>query len=354
MSISLVTGINKLGYGTVGFNILKELFAKTKVSLFPIGNMIDSDLMIPEVKSAISNAQMYNPNDPCVRIWHQHDLAMFVGKNKHIGFPIFELDTFTDIEHHHLNSCDGLFVCSQWAKSVCEKNNIEIPISVIPLGVDRNVFHERDGYTGSDKKTIFLNCGKWETRKGHDILIKAWNRAFKPSDDVMLLMCNSNPFLTNEQTEKWRSIYRNPQIRFINRLQSSEDVARMMQMTDCGVFPSRAEGWNLEALEMLSCGKQLIITNYSAHTEFCSSDNSLLVDIDSLEPAEDGIWFNKQGNWATIGESQINQLAEHMRHVHDLKQSGNLKVNNAGIETAKKFSWSNTANLIIGDMNVIS
>ena len=64
-----------------------------------------------------------------------------------------------------------------------------------------------------------------------------------------------------------------------------------MSKVDVGIFPSRAEGWNLEILELMSCGKHIITTNYSAHTEFCNKENALLVDIDELETAYDGKWF---------------------------------------------------------------
>ena len=81
-------------------------------------------------------------------------------------------------------------------------------------------------------------------------------------------------------------------IRILPRLNTHEDVAVIMSQADVGVFPSRAEGWNLEALEMLSMGKHLIITDYSAHTEFCNKDNSRLIQIDEMEDAHDGIWFH--------------------------------------------------------------
>ena len=56
-----------------------------------------------------------------------------------------------------------------------------------------------------------------------------------------------------------------------------------MAKTDCGVFPARAEGWNLELLEMMSCNKPVIATNYSAHTEFCDDKNCMLIDIEDME-----------------------------------------------------------------------
>ena len=121
-----------------------------------------------------------------------------------------------------------------------------------------------------------------------------------------------------------------------------------MKQTDCGVFPARAEGWNLELLEMMCCGKHVITTNYSAHKEFCNNDNAHLVNITRNEPAYDGIWFHgKNGNWANIGPSQVDEIVHYMRKIHDLKQSGLLAKNISGINTANKFSWNNTANTVL-------
>lgn len=349
--INLITPVNTLGYGYTGYNVTKSLSKTVDVALFPIGDKIDNSLVSPEIQQSLKNAVFFDPNGDCVRIWHQHDMAQFVGRGKHVGFPIFELDKFTDIEKHHLNSCDELFLPSKWAVEMCNNNGITPKSTVVPLGVDRSVFYPTKVNPG---RTVFLNCGKWEVRKGHDVLIKAFKKAFNDKDDVLLLMCNSNPFLSKEQTDNWEKLYKHPKIRLLPRLQTSQEVATMMNRADCGVFPSRAEGWNLEALEMLSCGKQLIITNYSAHKEFCSSSNSMLVDINGTEPAKDGIWFHGQGNWASIGERQIEQLASYMREVHLLKQGGRLELNDEGIATAKKFTWDNTAAKIIGGLHVES
>ena len=115
-----------------------------------------------------------------------------------------------------------------------------------------------------------------------------------------------------------------------------------MAQCDCGVFPARAEGWNLELLEMMSCGKQVIAKNYSAHSEFCNEKNCNLIEIDELEDAYDGKWFRGQGEWANLGEPQIEQLISHMQTVHSTKS-----LNTEGIKTATRFSWENTAKEII-------
>ena len=94
---------------------------------------------------------------------------------------------------------------------------------------------------------------------------------------------------------------------------------------------------------MLSCGKYVIATNYSAHTEFLTKENAALLPINGIEPAYDGIWFHEQGNWAKIDENTKYKLIDAMRNFHQTKQMGHLTLNDAGIETARKFTWENTA-----------
>ena len=137
----------------------------------------------------------------------------------------------------------------------------------------------------------------------------------------------------------------------IPRQQSQKDVYNIMRETDCGVFPARAEGWNLELLEMMACGKHVIATNYSAHTEFCYEKNCLLVETKEKEEAFDGKWFKGQGSWAKISESEIESISKHMQLIHKSKQNNTLGVNQAGLNTAKKYSWKNTSQEIINALS---
>jgi len=166
-------------------------------------------------------------------------------------------------------------------------------------------------------------------------------------------MCD-NPFLSAEESKKWADLYKRSRlgdkIRLIPRQQSQKDVYNIMKQTDCGVFPSRAEGWNLELLEMMSCGKHVIATDYSAHTEFCNEENCRLINIDKLESAYDGKWFFNQGQWGSLGDKQRASIVKNFQGVHELKKGGGLGVNTAGIETARKYSWENTANRVIGSL----
>ena len=357
MNISIVAPINDLSYGICSLHIVDELIKLGhEVSLFPIGKPSCHARHADNIKLAIKNADYFSVNAPCIRLWHQFDMSMFVGKGLHVGFPIFELDTFTDKEWHHLNSCDELFVCSNWAKDIIVKNSKSVgnypQTSIVPLGVDTSVFTPK---LSKRKPTIFLNVGKWEIRKGHDVLVDIFNMAFNEDDNVELWMMCDNIFLSPEEQQIWHNKYKHrrlgSKIRFIPRVETDEQVAEIMQQADCGVFPSRAEGWNLEALEMLACGKDVIATDYSAHTQFLTKANSLLVPITELEPAYDGKWFFKQGNWAKLTNENLQLFAKYMVQVHEEKQEYGIQPNVRGIETANTFTWENTANTIVSHLS---
>ena len=348
MNLNLIAPINQLGYGIAGVNTLKALQSEgVNVALFPIGQpQVVTQEDADAVKRGMEAAKLFDVNAHCIKMWHQHDMAQFVGRGKHIGFPIFELDTFNDLEKHHLSSCEHLFVCSEWAKQVCLNNLYfgEHRVHVVPLGVDMNIF--KSAPRRVDDKTIFFNCGKWEVRKGHDILMEAFRKVCEKVDNVELWMMCSNPFNSPEEENRWVQSYNHPQVKLIPRMETQQEVYNIITQVDCGVFPSRGEGWNLELLEMMAVGKHVIATDYSAHTEFCTEENCGLIPINTTEPAFDGKWFFGQGNWAEINTLEINTLAHKMLETHYLLRSEDCR-NEAGIETARRFSWQNTAREII-------
>jgi glycosyltransferase involved in cell wall biosynthesis len=235
---------------------------------------------------------------------------------------------------------------SEWAKQILLQNNIQTPIEVVPQGVDTLIF---DAVVPEDKQKdqyIFINIGKWEKRKGHDVLVEIFNKAFEENDNVELWMVNHNPFLSKDQLSKWYQLYADSKlknkIRIFPRIPTQKHLSKIMAHSDCGIFPSRGEGWNNEAIEMMAMNKPIIITDYSAHTQYCNRDNSLLIDIKNTEPAKDDIWFNGSGNWASIEDNQIDQAVEHMRNVY----SNRITTNENGLKTAQNLSWNKTTESI--------
>jgi hypothetical protein len=156
-------------------------------------------------------------------------------------------------------------------------------------------------------------------------------------------MITHNPFLNDQQEGEWLSIVQKSKlkdkIKVFPRLSSQQDLAQAISYSDCGIYVSRAEGWNLELLETMSMNKPVIATNYSAHTEFCNNSNAHLVSIEETEKAIDNKWFHGEGNWAKIGSKQKEQIIHYMRDIY----TNNISTNLSGVETGRKFTWKNSA-----------
>jgi len=347
--INLFCPINGTGYGITSFNITKALHSiGLDLTLFPIGDQIgvnsDNDLKL--IQSLIAKNSAFPYNAPCIKIWHQYDLASRIGNGHYYVFPFFEIDTLQKKEIHNINYADYIFVASHWAKTVLEDNGIVKPIYVAPLGVDTDIFKEPNRIRMEYDNYVFFHVGKWEHRKAHDILLQAFDRAFTQNDNVELRLLPYNPFLSEEETNYWFDLVDKcklkNKIRIFGRLKTQYELAEFMFYGDCGVFVSRAEGWNNEIIESMAMNKPVIVTNYSAHTEYCNTNNAYLVNVQSTEPANDGKWFNGEGNWAKLAENELEQTVNHMRFVY----KNHIDSNPPGVETARKYSWNNTANII--------
>jgi glycosyltransferase involved in cell wall biosynthesis len=347
--ININCPIGSTGYGITSLNIVKSLNKKNiEISLFPIGNSFE--LNFPDEKNLIqqlhSRTAHFDYSAPCLKIWHQHDLALKIGNGKYYVFPFFELDILSEREKHHLNFADYIFVASNWAKQILLKNNIVKPVYVAPLGVDTTIFNTTQINHTQKDNYVFCHIGKWEKRKGQDFLIQAFDKAFDINDNVELRLVPYNPFLKQEQLNEWYNLVNNAKlkdkIKIYNRLPTQLNLAQFISEADCCIFPSRAEGWNNEIPECMALNKPIIATNYSAHTEYCDNSNCYLIDIDELEPAYDGRWFFGEGNWAKLAEKQLEQTIEYMKTVYN----SNITTNIEGVNTAQKYSWEATAQII--------
>jgi glycosyltransferase involved in cell wall biosynthesis len=353
-SFNFIAPFCRTGYGVAGANLLKSLLdLRVDVAFFPLGLVDQTIAEVPGLVTSLARQDNFSVGAPSVRLSQQFDLAMHVGTGPRIGFPIFELDRFTPRELHHLRAQDRLLVCSAWARDAMRANGVHaVPIDVVPLGVDRTIFHEHVLPATSRKETVFVQVGKLEPRKGQLDFLRAFEAAFTPSDKVRMVLVCHNPFVDPARMAAALAPFRtSPMARNIDivttPLATHHDVARLIQSADCGVYCSRAEGWNLELLETLSMGKTVIATNYSAHTEFLSPSNAKLVEIDALEVAG-------AGHWAAFGARQHEAFVTHLRAVHSARLSGPLPLNAAGIATAKRYSWEHSARALLSAIRTSS
>jgi len=353
---SFIAPHSRTGYGITGANLLRALQARgVPVAFFPLGGVDPSLTDNPDLEQALRAQEQFPVHAPSVRLSQQFDLAMHAGRGPRLAFTIFETATFSARDLHHLRMQDALAVCSPWARDVCRANGLtDLPIHIVPLGVDTAVYHPKvvPARRWPDE-TVFLQVGKLETRKGQRELLRAFEAAFSPSDPVRLVLACHNAFMRRDQFDALLGPFRtSPMARRITlvttELPASADVAALMAAADCGVFPVRAEGWNLEAVEMMAMGKAIIASQATAHTAYMTQENTRLVIMGPPESAAAG---GMLGTWPSWTDAQHEQLVEHMRAVHRDRQSGALGVNTGGLATAAAHSWDASADALLQAIN---
>jgi hypothetical protein len=342
MNINLTCVINETSYGLVSSYILSGLMKRSKnVSLFPIYRVSPAyNKFIEHINKGIENARLFDHNAVSLRIFPQYEMGQHVGKKK-IGFPIFELDSLSDIEVHNLKYLDKIIVATKWAKNVIQKY-MTVPVGLVPLAYDSDYFY----HTKENRKDgpfIFTLVGKFENRKNQKQTIEAFNKAFTGKDDVELhLLCmhvDKNiekiygeriiPYIKNCPISYKIKLY---PLQFISPI----ELNKIYNLTDCFILPSHGEGWGLPLMEALACGCHCITTNITGQTEYIDNTIALLLEPIGRECAYDGIYYRENLDWPTFNTDQI---VEYMRYAYNNFKG---KVNNGGIEKVKTFTWENT------------
>lgn len=208
----------------------------------------------------------------------------------------------------------------------------------------------------SRKFTFFYN-GDWSYRKGLDILIPAYCKAFLPTDNVRLLLlthyqgCNDSHSKKKIQDEfqeilQKNSIFNHPEIKFISKFIPDPLMPNLYNCSDVFVFPSRGEAWGLPAIQSMSCEKPVITTNWGGQTDYCLPTLSYLIDVENFDIIDDKtilvVDFYKDQLFAFPSEKHLTELMRHcQQHPDEVKLKG--KISRQFIEN--NYTWDHAGKI---------
>lgn len=337
MRINIQCPINGLSYGIVSTNILDQFTKLGQDYRIKPMSEFDTNEYSRFVSKCFNIEEDVDLYAPSLRIFHEHALFDHIGKGPRIGFPIFEKDILSPLDAWNIRHQDKVLVCSKWAQEVV--NQVNSNTHICPLGVDEDFLNNEYNPTG---KVIFYTQGKREKRKGHDYLHKLFNKAFPAEQDIELWMFTQNIFDQPDVTRKFQAEYKQElghRVKFFPWLPKSE-MLKWLAKADYGIFPYRAEGWNMPLLEAMAMGKTVLGTNYSGPTEYLPEDQSF--EVKSFIEAFDHPWFTGGFVWAKIEDSE-DEIIDKMRQMYKSEK----KINTANQEIAKTFTWERTAKEVI-------
>lgn len=160
-------------------------------------------------------------------------------------------------------------------------------IRIVPHGIDPTVFRP----TGprrtlvTEKKFRFLFVGGVSLRKGTDILLEAYRRAFTAADDVCLVLKDHSGDLfyrensARDRIRQLRADPTSPEILHLDEFLPERDLAALYRSCDVAVFPYRAEGFCVPILEAMACGVPAIVPEFGACLDYCSAETSYLMKV---------------------------------------------------------------------------
>lgn len=255
---------------------------------------------------------------------------------------------------------DWVATGSSWCTQVLKDRGLE-RVSTVFQGVDQRVFHPRedDREFFTDRFVVFSG-GKIELRKGQDIVIRAYKVLQDRHEDVMLLNAWYNPWPFSVETMRSSKLIRFnlPDASYLECIgalladngidlkrvltlppQPNALMARAYANTDVGLFPNRCEGGtNLVLMEYMACGKPVIASNVTGHSDVVHRDNALLIEAGGITEVR-----NKVGepiaNWPEPDlEQTIAQLEYAYQHRDELRARGKRAAHDLA-----PWTWGRTA-----------
>jgi glycosyltransferase involved in cell wall biosynthesis len=264
-----------------------------------------------------------------------------------IGFTMLEVDRLPADWVRQANLMDEVWTPTKWGAEVFRASGVRRPVHSVPLGVDLTAFRPGPPREQLAERTVFLSVFEWGTRKGWDVLLRAYRAAFAPGDDVLLLLKVDNRTPAINPLRAMREVLPSPAPPvgvIYNRPLSAAQMTELYRSADCFVLPSHGEGWCMPALEAMACGTPALVTDWGGPTAFVREESGYPLAIRGLTaaPFEEPLYAGAR--WA---EPDGDHLVELLRQVHANRTEARAK-GAAAAAAARRWGWETAAAAIAG------
>ena len=355
MKLLVNAPINALSFGNVSVNILRELFKKNiDLIFFPIGDKAEMEAydkiepdFVKYLQAATNDRYSKISKDiPSLKLWHIFGSETRYSKNQSL-FTFHEVSEVTNIEKNLLSLQDRIFVSSNYTKNIFNLNGLD-NVTHVPLGFDNDFQITNKTYL--QDKIHFGILGKFENRKNTARIIKSWLKLFGNKPEYQLSCAITNPFLDKArfQNELLKVLegkqYNN--LNFVPYMQTNSEVNDYLNSIDIDLGGlSGAEGWNLPSFNATALGKWSVVINATAHKDWATKDNSILIEPSSLKDCYDDVFFKKgqsfnQGQFFDISDQEMENAI--LKSVSYAK-----KPNPEGLKLQKQFTYEKTVETIL-------
>lgn len=195
-----------------------------------------------------------------------------------------------------LNQFDQVITFCQASVDAFQDCGVTVPIAKIPHTFDISSY-SLDGIdpvvapsdpTILSKRFVFYNISQFSTKKGIDVMLRAYYGAFHDKGEEVILILKTYVSMTGrkDEEEKLKQYLQNvktgmrlpmggyPPVMLITKTLTDKKIKKLHATGDCYVCPSRGEGWCIPAFDALTYGNKLVTTLWGGMGEFAKRDES--------------------------------------------------------------------------------
>lgn len=322
--INLITQIDMTsGWGNVAVGLIKS---SKELDIAVAGTALN----VPEI--SVSRAIHMGLKQEGAAVWHEQPRESWLDTpfERNIGLIPWETTRIPASWVGRINRFNALLVPCKQNIDAFRDSGVNIPIELVHWGIDPTRYYPVKRPRSNDTFT-FGTMGALSTRKGTDMLVRAFQAEFRGDEKVRMICKTSNyqyPFWAKDK-------------RIIEQLGpvSDEELRRdFFVPVDCFVFPTRGEGFGMTPLEAMATGLPVIATGWSGITEYLTENVGWTLKY-RLVPATDfatKVYKEDCGEWAEPDQQHLQEL---MRYAYEHQDEVREKGAAAAEYVQREWTW---------------
>lgn len=223
------------------------------------------------------------------------------------------------------NLADHVFAPSESVADLLKKRGVEVPVSVIPTGVDYPYFNDSDGERVRRENGIpgeaFVvgHVGRLAPEKNLRFLADAVIEFLGGHDDAVFLLAGSGPS-EDDLIERFRAAGLEDRIHALGELDHDE-LRHVYAAMDVFAFASRSETQGMVLAEAMAAGAPVVALDASGAREIVEDER----------------------NGRLVGDESVEALADAIRWVFDLEPEAYGALREGADRTARDYSLERSA-----------
>jgi glycosyltransferase involved in cell wall biosynthesis len=233
---------------------------------------------------------------------------------------------------------DAVVVPDSYLIKVYRDSGVQIPIFLLPLGMDLNAFLQKEPHSSSHEPFVFGGSAAYTPHKNVALMIQAFAEEFGNSNEVILKIHGRLG-----DNAHFQNLVRNLGVSNIVISYGSlnqEEYIELINSFDCYINLSKGEGFSCCPREALALGIPCILSNNTAQKTLCRTGFVKSVPSKIVEPALYGIeYYDSQ----TVGYQLNCDIADVRKALRDIytHYKHYLKLARSGRQWVSQYSWAN-------------